>query len=177
MSEVNLSKDIQDTGYGERHFKQVGNPVTGAAYVEFPAGAAGAADALEVTQILVKTAVQDLDTKTGEVQANPTANTLLGRLKDLLTGIILAAGTNLIGKVGIDQTTPGTTNNVTVHTPIYIIASDSVSLPASSLAQVLAYNADGTLLTITVVYLGNTYIQTFTYTLGKITGISQWVKQ
>lgn len=35
----------------------------------------------------------------GEVQATPTANTLLGRLKDLLTGIVLAAGTNVIGWV------------------------------------------------------------------------------
>lgn len=33
----------------------------------------------------------------GEVQATPTANTLLRRLKDLLTGIVLAAGTNVVG--------------------------------------------------------------------------------
>lgn len=37
----------------------------------------------------------------GEVQASPTANTVLARLKDLLTGIILAAGSNLIGIVKI----------------------------------------------------------------------------
>jgi len=35
----------------------------------------------------------------GEVQTTPTANTLLSRVKALLTGIVLAAGTNLIGKV------------------------------------------------------------------------------
>lgn len=51
----------------------------------------------------------------GEVQATPTANTVLGRLKALLTGIVLAAGTNLIGKVGIDQTTDGGTNKVAAH--------------------------------------------------------------
>ena len=50
----------------------------------------------------------------GEVQANPTANTLLGRVKDLLTGIVLSAGTAIIGKVGIDQTSDGTTNLVVV---------------------------------------------------------------
>ena len=33
----------------------------------------------------------------GEVQASPTSNTLLARLKDLLTGIILATGPNIIG--------------------------------------------------------------------------------
>lgn len=32
--------------------------------------------------------------------------------RDLISNIVLAAGTNLIGKVGIDQTTPGTTNRV-----------------------------------------------------------------
>lgn len=35
----------------------------------------------------------------GEVQATPTSNTLLGRLKDLLTGIVLAAGTAIIGRI------------------------------------------------------------------------------
>lgn len=48
----------------------------------------------------------------GEVQASPTSNTVLDRLKALLTGIVLSAGSALIGKVGIDQTTPGTTNAV-----------------------------------------------------------------
>jgi len=50
--------------------------------------------------------------RVGEVQTTPTANTLLGRLKDLLTGIVLNSGSNIIGKVGIDQTTDGTTNKV-----------------------------------------------------------------
>ena len=36
-------------------------------------------------------------------------------LEDLKTLIVLAAGTNIIGKVGIDQTTPGTTNRVTAN--------------------------------------------------------------
>ncbi len=51
----------------------------------------------------------------GEVQASPTANTVLDRLKALLTGIVIAAGSAIIGKVGIDQTTPGTTNGVQVN--------------------------------------------------------------
>lgn len=37
----------------------------------------------------------------GEVQASPTANTVLDRLKQLLTGIVLAAGTNNIGDVDV----------------------------------------------------------------------------
>lgn len=40
----------------------------------------------------------------GEVQATPTAYTLLRRLKDLLTSIVLAAGSAVIGKVGHDIT-------------------------------------------------------------------------
>ncbi|KKN35085.1 hypothetical protein LCGC14_0787100 [marine sediment metagenome] len=43
----------------------------------------------------------DIITRLGEVQASPTENTVLDRLKDLLTGIILAAGSNLIGIVKI----------------------------------------------------------------------------
>lgn len=39
--------------------------------------------------------------RVGEVQAEPTANTILGRLKALLTGISLASGTNKIGSVNI----------------------------------------------------------------------------
>lgn len=37
--------------------------------------------------------------RVGEVQGSPTANTLLARLKDLLTGISLAAGSAVIGAV------------------------------------------------------------------------------
>lgn len=48
----------------------------------------------------------------GERQASPTANTVLDRLKALLTGIVLAAGTNVIGKVGIDGAATATTSTV-----------------------------------------------------------------
>ena len=44
------------------------------------------------------TALVDL---VGEVQATPTSNTLLRRLKDLTTGIILAAGSAVIGGVTV----------------------------------------------------------------------------
>lgn len=52
----------------------------------------------------------------GEVQATPTSYTLLSRLKAIADGLgaaVLAAGSAIIGKVGIDQTTPGTTDAVT----------------------------------------------------------------
>lgn len=40
----------------------------------------------------------------------------------------------------------------------------------------IAYNTDGTINTITAVFNGGTWVKTFTYTSGKLTGISKWVK-
>lgn len=39
---------------------------------------------------------------------------IFGKVSSLVTGTVLAAGSALIGKVSIDQTTPGTTDSVTV---------------------------------------------------------------
>lgn len=74
------------------------------------AGGAGAVDAK--TQRITHASDDLVVARLGEVQASPTANTVLDRLKALLTGIVLAAGSAIIGKVGIDQTTPGTTDHV-----------------------------------------------------------------
>lgn len=46
-----------------------------------------------------------LNSLIGEVQADPTTNTLLDRLKGLLTGIVLAGGSATIGGI-IEQATP-----------------------------------------------------------------------
>lgn len=48
----------------------------------------------------------------GEKQASPTENTLLDRLKDLLTGIILAPGSNKIGSIDTNATN-GVSNTFT----------------------------------------------------------------
>ena len=55
----------------------------------------------------------------GEVQETPTAYTLLRRLKDLLTGVVLAAGTAIIGKIRLvtaigDEITDDTLDAVNV---------------------------------------------------------------
>ena len=52
----------------------------------------------------------------------------------------------------------------------------NVQLPVSSLEQVFTYDGDF-VETITVVYAGVTYIQTFTNDGTNITNISQWVAQ
>lgn len=43
--------------------------------------------------------------------------------------------------------------------------------------QVFSYNSDGTLAYIQVVIDGQTYRQSFTYTSGNLTLISNWVRQ
>ena len=57
--------------------------------------------------------LQTLSAGMGTVVESPLANTLLDRVKALLTGIVLAAGTNLIGLIGIDQTGDNNKVNVT----------------------------------------------------------------
>lgn len=65
-------------------------------------------------------------------------------LEDLKTLIVLAAGSAIIGKVGIDQTTPGTTNNVTNKpipdaTSTYCpTADDSAAYEASTISKASA---------------------------------------
>jgi len=59
----------------------------------------------EDSAVAIKTAIEALRTA-------KTLDTVEAAVAELKTLIVLAAGTALIGKVGIDQTTPGTTNNV-----------------------------------------------------------------
>ena len=127
-------------------------------------GTGGTSDTTEATQLLVKTAVQDLDTAMGTVTASPTANTLLDRVKAILTGVILAAGSAIIGKVGIDQTTPGTTDSVTIKASTGIgsltetaPASDTASSGLNGRLQRIAQNLT-TLVTGTVLAAGSAII-------------------
>jgi hypothetical protein len=79
------------------------------------------------------TSIASVDTKTGEVQATPTANTVLARLKDLLTGIVLAAGTNLIGNVGHGKTIKTYSATISADT-------DIVAAVTSKRIKVIAYS-------------------------------------
>jgi hypothetical protein len=69
-------------------------------------------------------------------------------LKGIYTGIVsaLPAGTNIIGKVGIDQTTPGTTNGVQVNasalpTGAATNLTGSITNPSSTLTMTSATTA------------------------------------
>jgi len=56
-------------------------------------------------------------------------------LEDLKSLIVLAAGSNVVGKVGIDQTTPGTTNLVYLPAPL-IVTGGTTTRPANTTAYV-----------------------------------------
>jgi len=71
----------------------------------------------------------------GEVATSPTENTILDRLKDLLTGIILAAGSAIIGKVGHDIT--GIADGVTV----VATAGTDVALAGSTTCKLVIIQA------------------------------------
>lgn len=66
--------------------------------------------------LLVNLGANNDVTVTGTVSANLNAGTNNIGDVDVLTLPAIPAGTNLIGKVGIDQTTPGTTNKVSIGT-------------------------------------------------------------
>lgn len=91
----------------------------------------------------------------GEVQASPTANTVLDRLKQLLTGIVLAAGSNNIGSVtdaGSGKTLKtfsGTCSSSGNNTIISAVTSKrlkvySLVLSYIGTTAVVAYFRDGT---------------------------------
>lgn len=56
-------------------------------------------------------------------------------------------------------------------------ASDGEFLVLDELPQTLTYNADGTVNYVEVTANSRVYRQTYTYTSGKVTAISGWVKQ
>lgn len=64
-----------------------------------------------------------------------------------------------------------------IDTKSVAVASDGVVLAPDDLDQSLAYNADGSLNYIEVVFRGTTYRQKYTYNAGQLVGISRWVKQ
>lgn len=91
-------------------------------------GIDGGAGAVSAKTVRTTAASDDpIVTRIGEVQASPTSNTVLDRLKALLTGIVLAAGTNVIGFVNLITGQTGITGGagaVAANTPRTTLASD-----------------------------------------------------
>lgn len=73
-----------NTNYLDEHIPTPGGESGG--------GGGGGGDASAANQLLMLSRV-------GEVQADPTANTILARLKDILTEVVLNTGANTIGSV------------------------------------------------------------------------------
>jgi len=94
----------------------------------------------------------------GETQESPTSNTILDRLKAILTGIVLAAGSAIIGRVGHDKTgighgvkvvtTAGTDEALAASTPAKAVLiqaqTDNTSAVAVGASGVDATVATGT---------------------------------
>lgn len=57
-----------------------------------------------------------------------------------------------------------------------VVDSSGSSINPDNYAHTYTYNADGTLATDAFTDGTNTWTQTFTYTSGKLTGVSAWVK-
>jgi len=76
--------------------------------------------------------------RVGEVQSSPTANTVLDRLKALLTGIVLAGGNNNIGDVDVASlpALPTGSNVIGVVNPqgYFVTVSTDVTRPADTTA-------------------------------------------
>lgn len=60
---------------------------------------------------------------------------------------------------------------------ITVNADDGVLLPLEDLDLAFSYNIDDTLAYIQVVYRGNTYRQSMTYTDGQCTAVTRWEVQ
>lgn len=114
--------------------------------------------------------VSALETQVGEVQDSPTANTLLARLKDLLTGIVLAAGGNIIGKAKlVDASGADLTYTNPVAVTVVQLGEVQVSPTANTVLDRLKTIATNVGLVVTalggvVLAAGNAAIGTFRFT-------------
>lgn len=127
-----------------------GNPVYALAVVPSVAGDASAANqALQITQ---ETAINTvLGTKADAKSTATDATAISGisiwkqisasiqaaatSLASLVAGTVLAAGSAIIGKVGIDQTTPGTTNGVVVNSSALPTGASTSALQPTNASQ------------------------------------------
>lgn len=97
-------------------------------------------------QTTANTSLASLETKIGEVQASPTANTVLDRLKALLTGIVLAAGDNLIGRFKVsDGTTVATVRNLGTNHALNVSVQDGSGNQITSFGGTTTRTPTGTM--------------------------------
>lgn len=68
-------------------------------------------------------------------------------------------------------------NNDVVGSAGVVTGSDGVVLPIDDLAHAFGRDGSGNLTSDTVVFNGKTYVQTYTYGSGFLTGVSKYVVQ
>lgn len=101
---------------------------------QFPAslGQKTVANSTSVTLASDDTSGVAIGTTTDAAVAAGAAGTLSAKLRaisrDIVANIVLAAGSAIIGKVGIDQTTPGTTDRVTVGAMVDLTVTPTLSV-------------------------------------------------
>ncbi|MBC8232815.1 hypothetical protein H8E77_24980, partial [bacterium] len=107
------------------------------------------------------TKLDEIKVLIGEVQASPPADTVLARLKDLLTGIVLATGSNAIGKLaansGVDigdvDVTSLPVGNVAMaaSTPVTIASDDTLITAIKTAVEIIDNAISGTEMQVDVV--------------------------
>lgn len=70
--------------------------------------------------------------QTDQTQSASHISFLKGLLASVKSLIVLAAGANIIGKVGVDQTTPGTTNGVVVNSGAGTLQETTIAVGATA---------------------------------------------
>jgi hypothetical protein len=107
--------------------------------------------------------LDEIKTLIGEVQISPTENTILDRLKDLLTGIVLATGSNAIGKLAansgvdigdVDVTSLPQAASVPFGTVVIAATATAQQLPANVAKQGVIVVANELNDASNIVYLG-----------------------
>ena len=103
----------------------------------------------------------------GEVQTTPTSNTLLRRVKDLLTGIVLAAGTAVIGKIRLVAATGDEITNDTIDAiqTVGIVKEATLHASGAETATVTGADVDVAVLPAANFYLDVTAVSGSTPTL------------
>lgn len=113
--------------------KQVGQKV----YVTNAADISGGGSSGGLTDTQLRASAVPVSNAAGATSAKQdTGNTSLGTIATAVAAAT-PAGTNLIGKVGIDQTTPGTTNAVSIQTAKGAASIASAQAAASTSAATL----------------------------------------
>jgi len=145
-------------------FWQATQPVSATA-LPLPTGAATAAN-----QATANTSLASLDTKLGEVQSSPTANTVLDRLKAIATALAgtLTVATHAVTQSGTWTVQPGNTANTTAWKVDGSAATQPVSVADGSDAATGA-KADSVASTDTGTF---SLIALFKLSLTKLTTIS-----